>query len=113
MRFAAVESEASGGPSADEMTRTKKFLLIGCGGALSLSIIAAVLVARFVYVNKDAWRARGQEIRFEGVADNIFPQSVVLSGLPGLVETVPTFRSLLVHYDPLKTSSSRLCSASV
>jgi inhibitor of KinA len=26
----------------------------------------------------------------------------------GLVETVPTFRSLLVHYDPLKTSASRL-----
>jgi inhibitor of KinA len=29
--------------------------------------------------------------------------------LAGLVETVPTFRSLLVHYDPLRTSASRLC----
>lgn len=29
--------------------------------------------------------------------------------LAGLVETVPTFRSLLVHYDPLSTSASRLC----
>lgn len=27
----------------------------------------------------------------------------------GVAETVPTFRSLLVHYDPLKTSSSQLC----
>jgi len=29
--------------------------------------------------------------------------------LTGLVETVPTFRSLLVHYDPLRTSASQLC----
>jgi inhibitor of KinA len=30
------------------------------------------------------------------------------SGLPGLVETVPTFRSLMVHYDPLVTSRADL-----
>lgn len=28
--------------------------------------------------------------------------------LPGVVETVPTFRSLLIHYDPLKTSQKAL-----
>lgn len=28
--------------------------------------------------------------------------------LPGLVETVPSFRALLVHYDPLRTSRSEL-----
>ena len=28
--------------------------------------------------------------------------------LPGIVETVPTFRSLMVHYDPLKTSHVRI-----
>jgi hypothetical protein len=49
------------------MTRTKKILLIGCGGAIILSVIAGALIVRFVYVNKDAWRAKGQEIRFEGL----------------------------------------------
>lgn len=29
--------------------------------------------------------------------------------LPGVVETVPTFRSLTVHYDPLSTSPAALC----
>ena len=29
-------------------------------------------------------------------------------GLAGLIETIPTFRSLLVHYDPLLTSRSEL-----
>ena len=29
--------------------------------------------------------------------------------LPGIVETVPTFRSLLVHYDPRQTSQKVLC----
>lgn len=28
--------------------------------------------------------------------------------LPGVIETVPTFRSLLIHYDPLKTSAAEL-----
>lgn len=30
------------------------------------------------------------------------------AGLTGVTETVPTFRSLLVHYDPLATSAQRL-----
>lgn len=30
---------------------------------------------------------------------------------PGIVETVPTFRSLLVHYDPLQTNQAELVSA--
>jgi KipI family sensor histidine kinase inhibitor len=30
------------------------------------------------------------------------------ANLPGVVETVPTFRSLLVHYDPLTTDSASL-----
>ena len=30
------------------------------------------------------------------------------SALPGVVETVPTFRSLMVHYDPLVTSRAEL-----
>ena len=30
------------------------------------------------------------------------------SGVPGVVETVPTFRSLMVHYDPLVTSRAEL-----
>lgn len=30
------------------------------------------------------------------------------NGLDGVVETVPTFRSLLVHYDPLRTGQARL-----
>jgi inhibitor of KinA len=32
-------------------------------------------------------------------------------GLPGVVEAVPTFRSLLVHYDPLVTDGARLSAA--
>lgn len=31
--------------------------------------------------------------------------------LPGVIETVPTFRSLMVHYDPLLTSQAQLKSA--
>ena len=33
------------------------------------------------------------------------------SGLAGVVETVPTFRSLMVHYDPLATSRAELIAA--
>lgn len=33
------------------------------------------------------------------------------AGLPGVVETVPTFRSLLIHYDPLKTAQAELVGA--
>jgi KipI family sensor histidine kinase inhibitor len=32
-------------------------------------------------------------------------------GVPGVVETVPTFRSLLVYYDPRVTAYERLCAA--
>src|ERR1051326_3027983 len=28
--------------------------------------------------------------------------------IPGVIETVPTFRSLLLHYDPVVTSAARL-----
>jgi KipI family sensor histidine kinase inhibitor len=33
------------------------------------------------------------------------------AGLQGVVETVPSFRSLMVHYDPLTTSSAELITA--
>lgn len=33
---------------------------------------------------------------------------VSAAGIGGVVEVVPTFRSLMVHYDPLRTSSSEL-----
>jgi KipI family sensor histidine kinase inhibitor len=33
------------------------------------------------------------------------------AALPGVVETVPTFRSLMVHYDPLATSAAALTGA--
>lgn len=33
------------------------------------------------------------------------------ANLPGVVETVPTFRSLMVHYDPLATTSANLNAA--
>lgn len=33
---------------------------------------------------------------------------VEAAGLAGVVETVPTFRSLMVHYDPLRTSNADL-----
>lgn len=33
------------------------------------------------------------------------------SNTPGIVETVPTYRSLLVHYDPLVTDSARVVAA--
>jgi inhibitor of KinA len=35
-------------------------------------------------------------------------ERVRLAGLPGVTETVPTFRSLLVHYDPLRTGFREL-----
>lgn len=36
---------------------------------------------------------------------------VEAAGLPGVVETVPTFRSLMVHYDPLVTSQAAVKTA--
>ena len=35
----------------------------------------------------------------------------VAAGLPGVVETVPTYRSLLVHYDPTATDFRTLGNA--
>ena len=37
--------------------------------------------------------------------------AVNTAGLPGVVETVPTYRSLLVHYDPLATTQAELTEA--
>ncbi len=34
--------------------------------------------------------------------------SLRAAALPGVIETVPTFRSLLVHYDPLETTAAEL-----
>jgi inhibitor of KinA len=34
--------------------------------------------------------------------------SIASAAIPGIVETVPTFRSLMVHYDPLLTTRSEL-----
>lgn len=34
--------------------------------------------------------------------------AVTAAALPGVIETVPSFRSLMVHYDPLVTSSAAL-----
>src|SRR5262245_64559876 len=35
-------------------------------------------------------------------------QKLEASGLPGVVEVVPTFRSLMVHYDPLQLTHADL-----
>lgn len=37
--------------------------------------------------------------------------AIARAGLRGVVETVPTFRSLMIHYDPLLTSSAALTAA--
>lgn len=37
--------------------------------------------------------------------------SVEAAGLRGVIETVPTYRSLLIHYDPLQTSQKDLIAA--
>jgi inhibitor of KinA len=44
------------------------------------------------------------------LSDNVLRLDASLrsSGLPGVVETVPTFRSLMVHYDPSLTSRADL-----
>jgi KipI family sensor histidine kinase inhibitor len=46
---------------------------------------------------------RGLSAAVIGLAERIR-----VAGLGGVTETVPTFRSLLVHYDPLATSAERL-----
>jgi inhibitor of KinA len=38
-------------------------------------------------------------------------RAVAIARLPGVVETVPSFRSLMIHYDPLVTSSAALAEA--
>ncbi len=37
-----------------------------------------------------------------------FRSALEAAALPGVVETVPTYRSLLIHYDPLETTQARL-----
>lgn len=36
-------------------------------------------------------------------------QNLKKNGIEGIVETIPTFRSLLIYYDPLKISYRKLC----
>ncbi len=36
-------------------------------------------------------------------------QSLRQKSIPGIVETVPTYRSLLIHYDPMRLSYRKLC----
>jgi len=45
-----------------------------------------------------------------GVSERVLRLSALVrtANLPGVVETVPTFRSLLVHYDPLATDGASL-----
>jgi inhibitor of KinA len=38
-------------------------------------------------------------------------RAVTAARLPGVVETVPSFRSLMIHYDPLMTSAAELADA--
>jgi len=38
-------------------------------------------------------------------------QRIAAAALPGVIETVPTFRSLMVHYDPLSTGAESLAQA--
>jgi inhibitor of KinA len=47
------------------------------------------------------------------VSDRVLRLSALVraANLPGVVETVPTFRSLLVHYDPLATDNASLTAA--
>ena len=47
------------------------------------------------------------------VSDRVLRLSALVraENLPGVVETVPTFRSLMVHYDPLATTSANLNAA--
>ena len=48
-----------------------------------------------------------------GVSERVLSLSAQIrkAHLRGVVETVPTFRSLMVHYDPLRTSSAELTGA--
>jgi len=45
--------------------------------------------------------------------DRVLRLSTLVRGenLPGVVETIPTFRSLMVHYDPLVTDSANVIAA--
>ena len=47
------------------------------------------------------------------VSDRVLRLSALVraANLPGVVETVPTFRSLLIHYDPLTTDGTSLTGA--
>jgi inhibitor of KinA len=56
------------------------------------------LVVEFGTTVEQAWIAAVQAL----------DRAVAAAGLPGVVETVPSFRSLMVHYDPLVTSGKRL-----
>jgi KipI family sensor histidine kinase inhibitor len=48
-----------------------------------------------------------------GVSEQVLRLSARISNarLAGVIETVPTFRSLMVHYDPMQTSSAALVDA--
>ena len=40
-------------------------------------------------------------------------RSVAVASIPGIVECVPTYRALLVHFDPLKSSLAEVRAAFV
>ena len=51
----------------------------------------------------------GADVDWAISADVLRLDAIISAGaLPGVVETVPTFRSLMVHYDPLMTSAADL-----
>ncbi|WP_428028970.1 5-oxoprolinase subunit PxpB [Ancylobacter sp.] len=65
---------------------------------------------RFLPVGDTAFAVEFGDRIDPGINALVHRAAALLAGAPpdGLVETVPTFRSLLVHYDPLRTSAEAL-----
>jgi inhibitor of KinA len=74
---------------------------------------AAAVPARFLSAGDTALVVELGETVDRAVSAQVLALSVRVEAahLPGVIETVPTFRSLMVHYDPLLTSQAQVKAA--
>ena len=77
------------------------------------SAVASTVSARFLAAGDTALVVELGDTVDRKISAQVLALSdkVEAAGIPGVVETVPTFRSLMVHYDPLLTSQARVQAA--
>ena len=82
----------------------------GSGNVNALDVLRAIgrEPASLMALLKEASVARGRLTTLDTALDEVERDCAGLGALDGVLVTVPTFRSLLVQYDPLRTSAEAL-----